>query len=323
MRSKRITSVWFSLLLGGAMSCTTNSLEVPINASVNRIEVHPFHIDFFDTTQSIDSLRSAYAPFLTPEVPNEIWEERRRDDYFVQLHRDAMEVFPSTEVLNGQLTQLIAHYRYYLPTAELPEIYTYVGGADLEYPIIDADSLIFIALDVFLGEDHPAYAEVPQYIRRRFTPAHLDVKLAQQLAERHIHWNPTDLTLINSMIYWGKIWCFMEAMLPQKSMQLLHEYTADEELWAETYETEIWSYLLAQDLLFDQRTDTRNRFVEEAPFSKFYAGIDRESPGRIGRWLGWRIVRSYMQEQSASLPELMKNTDHRTIFNQSKYKPHG
>jgi len=315
--------VWWSLVFGVVMSCTTNPLEIPVDTDANRVEVHPFHVDFFDTAQSIRSLQANYAPFLTEDVPEAIWERRRRDPYFAQLHRDALEIFPSTEPLNGELTQLMAHYRYYYPSAVLPGFYTYVGGADVEYPIIDADSLIFIALDVFLGGDHPAYAEVPQYIRRRFSADHLDVKLAQQLAERHIHWNPTDLTLVNSMIYWGKIWYFMEAMLPHESMPFLHEYTVEEESWAQTYETEIWTYLLAQDLLFDQRTDTRNRFVEEAPFSKFYAGIDRESPGRIGRWLGWRIVHSYMQEQKVSLPELMKNTDHRTIFNQSKYKPHG
>ena len=35
-------------------------------------------------------------------------------------------------------------------------------------------------------------------------------------------------------------------------------------------------------------------FFDASPFSKFYLEIDNQSPGRIGRWIGWQIVRSYM-----------------------------
>jgi hypothetical protein len=30
-------------------------------------------------------------------------------------------------------------------------------------------------------------------------------------------------------------------------------------------------------------------------FSKFYLEIDNESPGQVGGWIGWQIVRSYMK----------------------------
>jgi len=322
MRDKLIKNVWVLAALF-AVGCTSNPLEVPVDIETNRPVFLPFHIDFFDTTQSIEDLRAEYAPFLTSEVPDAVWDERRTNSFFTALNADVQQVFPSMEPMENEIAEVLAHYRHYYPERYLPEIYTYVSGADVSYPIIDADSMAFIALDIFLGADHPAYAEVPQYIRRRFTPDYLPVKFAAELADRHIQWNPTDLTLLNSMIYWGKIAYFIEAMAPDLAPEILHEYTPEEERWAEEFETEIWGYLLAQDLLFDQRTDTRNRFVEEAPFSKFYAGIDRESPGRIGRWLGWRIVHSYMKNYSVSLPELMRDTDHRTLFNKSNYKPHG
>jgi hypothetical protein len=80
--------------------------------------------------------------------------------------------------------------------------------------------------------------------------------------------------------------------------------------------------LIREDLLFDRMSQTRNRFLDEAPFSKFYAGIDRQSPGRIGRWIGWRIVHSYMDSNpDKTLIELLENSDNQAIFAASQYKP--
>ncbi|MNL23930.1 hypothetical protein D3C87_1453440 [compost metagenome] len=57
-----------------------------------------------------------------------------------------------------------------------------------------------------------------------------------------------------------------------------------------------------------------------APFSKFYLEIDNDSPGRVGAWIGWQMVRSYMKNNNVTLPELLK-TDNKEIFEKSKYKP--
>jgi uncharacterized protein YjaZ len=63
-----------------------------------------------------------------------------------------------------------------------------------------------------------------------------------------------------------------------------------------------------------------NRFINPAPFSKFYLEIDNESPGRVGAWIGWQIVRSYMKNNEVSLKQLLV-MDATEIFNNSKYKP--
>jgi hypothetical protein len=62
------------------------------------------------------------------------------------------------------------------------------------------------------------------------------------------------------------------------------------------------------------------RFIEVAPFSKFYMNQDELSPGRIGVWMGWQIVNSYMKHNDVSLQELLK-IDEDIIFTKSKYKP--
>ena len=63
-----------------------------------------------------------------------------------------------------------------------------------------------------------------------------------------------------------------------------------------------------------------NRFINLAPFSKFYLEIDNESPGRVGAWIGWQIVRSFAKNNDVPIEELLK-MNAKEIFEKSKYKP--
>ena len=47
---------------------------------------------------------------------------------------------------------------------------------------------------------------------------------------------------------------------------------------------------------------------------------DGESPGRIGVWVGWQIVRDYVKNNDSDLQHMlqMNNED---LFKRSKYKP--
>ena len=56
------------------------------------------------------------------------------------------------------------------------------------------------------------------------------------------------------------------------------------------------------------------------PFSKFYLEVDKESPGGIGVWYGWQIVKSYAENNETDLKTLLQ-TDNEEIFKRSKYKP--
>jgi uncharacterized protein YjaZ len=75
-----------------------------------------------------------------------------------------------------------------------------------------------------------------------------------------------------------------------------------------------------EKLLYDSDPKLPGRFINPAPFSKFYLEIDNESPGQIGMWIGWQIVRSYMKNNDVSLQQLLQ-TDAKEIFDNSKYKP--
>ena len=73
-------------------------------------------------------------------------------------------------------------------------------------------------------------------------------------------------------------------------------------------------------MLYNSDGKLAERFIDEAPFSKFFLEIDQESPGRIGAWFGWQIVQSYMNNNKVPLQKVML-IDNEEIFNRSKYKP--
>ena len=83
---------------------------------------------------------------------------------------------------------------------------------------------------------------------------------------------------------------------------------------------DMWRYFIENELLFSTDAKLPPRFINEAPFSKFYLEIDNESPGMIGRYLGWQIVRSYMKNNDISVTQLMIQTPEE-VYNNSKYKP--
>jgi uncharacterized protein YjaZ len=48
--------------------------------------------------------------------------------------------------------------------------------------------------------------------------------------------------------------------------------------------------------------------------------IDNETPGRVGTWVGWQIVRSFMNNNDVTLQQALQ-MDTMELFQKSKYKP--
>ena len=97
-------------------------------------------------------------------------------------------------------------------------------------------------------------------------------------------------------------------------------YSDDQYEWAQANEDPIWRYFIERELLYDTDRELGRRFIDDAPFSKFRLELDRESPGRIGRYMGWRIVEAYASNQDTGLQELLV-LPAKTLFMQSKFKP--
>ena len=133
--------------------------------------------------------------------------------------------------------------------------------------------------------------------------------------------NSKNKTFISEMIYHGKNIYFKDIILPSHSDMLINEYTKKQYDWIIENEAFVWRYFIEKELLFVNDEKLHDRFLMRAPFSKFYLEIDNDSPPRIGRWIGWQIVKSFVNNNpEMSLSKLM-STPNEEIFNKSKYKP--
>ena len=60
-------------------------------------------------------------------------------------------------------------------------------------------------------------------------------------------------------------------------------------------------------------------YLNDGPFT---AEISQQSPGRLGMWVGWRIVESYMNHHpEVTIEALLADGDAQRILEQSYYKP--
>ena len=122
------------------------------------------------------------------------------------------------------------------------------------------------------------------------------------------------------MIYYGKILYLKKLWLPQTKSNELIGYTEQEIQWASSNEAEVWRNFVENEYLFSTQPKLIQRFISPAPFSKFYLEIDNESPGMIGKYIGWQIVKSFMKKNTVNIRQLMIIPADE-LFNKSKYKP--
>ena len=81
---------------------------------------------------------------------------------------------------------------------------------------------------------------------------------------------------------------------------------------------EVWAYFIERDLLFTNNFSEINRYVGERPK---VLEIDPSCPGRVGRYLGYLIVKSFEENSGLSPMEVMEESDAQKIFRNSGFNP--
>ncbi|MEO1013171.1 MAG: hypothetical protein AAFX53_17900 [Bacteroidota bacterium] len=122
------------------------------------------------------------------------------------------------------------------------------------------------------------------------------------------------------MVYYGKQLYLKDRLIPFVSETARIGYSEDQLSWAMSNEEPIWRYFIEHELLYSTDTKLTSRFLDIAPFSKFGLELDNDSPGRIGRYMGWQIVRHFMDKNKVSLQQMMGLPEDE-LFKKSGYKP--
>lgn len=289
---------------------------VPVTLAVDR-----FDRQFIDTSAyQLDDLMQAY-PYLFPgNFTDDFWAEKRRDTLQQELGRETAQVFKDFSEERVQLENLFKHIKYYYPDYELPQLVTLTSEVDYRNRVILTDSLLLIALDTYLGSEHRFYGGIQRYFADNFRREQIVVDVAQAFAEKKINRKSGVNTFLDEMIYFGKILYLKERLLTLIPENEIIGYSIEHTEWARKNEVNIWTYFVDKELLFDTDRKLLQRFINPGPFSKFYMDFDSDSPPRLGRYIGWQIVKKYMENTEIPLQQLNhKSTEE--IFKQANYKP--
>jgi hypothetical protein len=128
-----------------------------------------------------------------------------------------------------------------------------------------------------------------------------------------------DESLLNEMIAFGKLYYVVSKLIPCVDENIILGYDKEEWKVLENTEAFIYSYFIQNELFFEKNHLIKNKYINERP-NVFE--ISPNHPGRIARWLGWKIVKSYIKANpKTTLEELLYNKDYLNIFYNSTYKP--
>ncbi|WMI64050.1 gliding motility lipoprotein GldB [Aestuariibaculum sp. YM273] len=312
----------FLIFLVSVFSCQKeNKLENEI-AKIN-IDAK---IERFDTlfagvnVSKLNDLKKAYPFMFNEKFTDSFWLAKVSDTLQQQLFAEVDKTFSNFSSTELEIESLFNHLKYYFPEFHVPRIITITSDVDYRNRVIVTDTIDIVALDNYLGADHEFYQSIPVYLSEGFKKENIVIDLAGEYAKKYIH-PVSHRTFLDEMIYFGKQLYFKDIMVPFKTEASRIGYTEAELEWAQVNESEIWRHFVEHEMLFSTDSKLSGRFIAEAPFSKFYLeGIDSESPGQLGQYIGWQIVRAYMEHNEVSLKDmLITNADE--IFNNSKFKP--
>ena len=296
-----------------------NATEKAVDAIPVKIEVERFDQAFYETDpKNLGELKNKF-PFFFPGDDDSPYIEKLTDPQWRELYSEVQKKFKNFDKETASIEELVKHIKYYFPKSNAtPKVITIIGDMDNDMKSVYTDSLLIVSLELYMGKDHKFY-DYPAYIKKNFEPEQIAPDLAQDFAERVVA-PPRDKSLIAQMVYYGKILYLKDLLIPSATDAEKIGYTPEEIEWSNENESYMWRYFIENKLLYDTSSKLSNRFINPAPFSKFYLEIDNESPGSIGRWIGWQIVRSYAKNNDVALETLLQ-TDAKEIFDNSKYKP--
>ncbi len=234
--------------------------------------------------------------------------------------------FKDISDIQRQFTEAFRHIKYYYGDFKIPTIYTTITGLGsfLGNDLFISEDAIVISLDFFLQKSKDAFRPpvelMPDYIWQRYRREAIVANCVKYISNRYNQTDFADKTVLAEMIYHGKAYQFAKMMMPCTPDSLLIGYTTAEiaNIKDEANRNFVWNHIIEKKVLFSNNHFVKQTYLEERPF---VAEINRSCPGRIGQWLGWRIVQKYLQKNpDVNLPDLMRKANASEIFNASGYQ---
>jgi uncharacterized protein YjaZ len=327
------TLVVFILLF--LTACGDNKLDINTSDIEVELDIKHFEHDLFASEMNdIGVFQDKYPYFISDYTRGILGFQGSDEEAFQQLMLFKTDVnakkmyehvntkFGDFKPYKEQLTDAYKRFKYFFPQLQIPTIVTYTSNFSFYINPVGQD-YIGIALDMHMGADFKPYeyTNIENYWKKTLIP--------ESIVTHHMMAHANDLfantnkggNFIDEMIYYGKLLYFLDATCAKTEDHVKIGLTKEELEWCKLEEKNIWAFIVKEKYLYDTDRRSFERLIKEGP-KTIASGVPPEAPAMIGRFVGWQIVRKYMNEKDVlDLKALMLETDAQKILNTSGYKP--
>lgn len=318
--------------------CEENAFDIPLENAPVEVDWLRLERDFTgletkpDYEAYNDSLKRVYGGFYqlyagrvmnfgdveTPQFENQV-SRFLLDKDMREIHLAVDSNFKSIDTYQEEISTAFRYYKHYFPEKNIPVVASVITAFSRN--VIVTDSVLGVSLDMYLGPDHRLYtlARVPGFIKKKASADFLpyDMMRGWLLSEFEPVQKKDDL--LAQMIGFGKAIYIMDAVFPFAKDHHKIGFTADEIKWCKKNEAMVWARLIEENQLYSTDVNVLRALTGPGPFTP---GFPKEAPAQLGFWVGWQIVRSYMQENSEiTITQLLEMEDAQLLLRHSKYKP--
>ncbi|MBK9190162.1 MAG: hypothetical protein IPM77_00970 [Crocinitomicaceae bacterium] len=239
-------------------------------------------------------------------------------DSMMRMVQDDIEItFGDFQLEKDGIIDAFKHFRYHFPDLKTPEkIITY--NSAFNYGVVSTEKYIGIGLEMYLGPENRIIKQIgfPQFMKDKMSKDYMLVDVCHSWMISNVMGEESGETFLSAAIYYGKLRYAVDAMMPEMEDHYKIRYSQAEYEWALASEFNIWQFLVDMEYIYSTDAKVKLRYFEEAPTT-----VDMEgSPGRIGQFIGWQIVKQYMEKNpEVTLEELIKETNEGKIL--KAYKP--
>ncbi len=280
---------------------------------------HQFGYFYTDYMTKILAIGSPEDSLYVEQVLTQVLQKKD----FQDLSAAVAKKYPDMRKYENDLTKAIKYLKYYFPEYAIPRFITFVGGFSFQTPV--GEDYVGIGLDMFLGADSEFYPalikSIPLYISRKFTPENLVPRVVEAILREDLYpQRKGDVNTLAHMIYNGKVLYGLDCLLENVPDENKIGYTEEQLKWARRYQADVWAWFVQENLLYNTDYLRIQKYFTEAPFTP-ELGENNESAPKLGSYIGWVIVRKYMERHpEMGLKELFAHENAQEILEESKFK---
>lgn len=323
----RYGNMLMAVLLTLLCSCARSGHDASYDeeVSITRFDLEAFRYPDMDSAERI-AFRDSFAqvlPLLLPDasVPADSEVNAYAQGRAIKVFTpDIMSRYTCHDSVEKVLEEVLAAKKRLMPDLLWPRMYGIVSPYNQS--IIMSDSIMLIGLNHYLGPDYEGYGYFDNYLRKLKTPRRMPYDIIEAiLAGSHPFMPGQEPTALNRMLYEGVLLKTIEMLMPDFSLADALGYDQARLDLIQSHEADIWDTLITKRLLFSTDRAIADRLVKPAPATSV---IGPEVPGRAGRYIGYRIVDSYVRHNDDITPRQLLSSDfynsRNTLVN-SEYSP--